>query len=363
MNDNISERIARMSPERRKVLEKLLRKEGTDLPGPGSDALQTQASASFKESSSYENEKAGQLFESLIREESETLLVRIQPHGDKEPLFFIHPVGGSVFCYTELARQMGKERPVYGIKAPGLAPGTDPLTNISDMAGQYIRIIRDVCPSGPYLLGGVSAGGNTAYEIARDLRGQGEEIRLLTLIDTFSFYDYIVEDDVGYFLAFSLSFGLFFNTDPVSSYYEALNISPDEGIDAIYRNIQPLSHAERLDILRKCMSEAGITGADISPDYLDRYFRVYVANCRVLTDYTPLPYPGRIILFRATTDDPLALKLGDPDHRLTDSTLGWNRYASDIEVYDIPGSNHYTILTPPYVSMVAEKLKQILEQC
>ncbi|MCP4110805.1 MAG: hypothetical protein GY749_35635 [Desulfobacteraceae bacterium] len=358
MND-IFERIARMSPERRKVLEKLLRKEGINLPDSPLHDSKAQPPA---ESSSYEKDNR-QLYDSLIKEQSESLLVRIQPCGDRLPFFFIHPVGGSVFCYTELARQMGKERPVYGIKASGLAPGTEPLTHLRNMTEQYTRIIRDICPSGPYLLGGVSAGGNIAYEIARDIRGQGEDVRLLTLIDTFSFYDYLVDDDVDYFLAFSLSFGLFFNTDPLTSYYDVLNISPDEGIDAIYRNIRTLSHAERLDILRMCMSEAGITGADISADYLDRYFRVYVANCRALIDYTPDAYSGKVILFRATTDDPLALKLGDPDHRLTDSTLGWNSYASDIEVYDIPGSNHYNILTLPYVSMVAKKLKQILGKC
>ncbi len=360
MND-ISERIARMSPERRKVLEKLLQKEGTELPASRTGDSPGTGSASFKEPSSDEKEKAGQLYDSLVREQSETLLVRIQPHGEKVPLFLIHPIGGSVFCYTELAR-LRTERPIYGIKASGLAPGTSPLTHIEDMVGQYIRRMRDVHPGGPYLLGGVSAGGNIAYEMARQLRQKGEDVHLLILIDTFSFYDYIVEDDVGYFLAFSLSFGLFFHADPVGAYYETLKISPDEGIDAIRREVQRLSSRERLELLKKCMSKAGVVGSDISVEHLNRYFSVYVANCRALLNYAPRPYPGKIVLFRATTDDPLALKLGDPDRRQTDKTLGWNRYASDIEVHDIPGSNHYTILTPPHVSMVAEKLRDELKR-
>ena len=32
-------------------------------------------------------------------------LVPIQPHGSKPPLFLIHPAGGTVFCYLDIARR------------------------------------------------------------------------------------------------------------------------------------------------------------------------------------------------------------------------------------------------------------------
>src|SRR5579885_3204374 len=50
---------------------------------------------------------------------NESALVEIQPIGTKRPLFCIHPIGGEVFCYADLARQLGPEQPVYGLQVPG----------------------------------------------------------------------------------------------------------------------------------------------------------------------------------------------------------------------------------------------------
>src|SRR5690606_33507910 len=39
-------------------------------------------------------------------------------------------------------------------------------------------------PAGPYLIGGFSGGGLTAYEMARQLRAAGEEVAMLVMLDT-----------------------------------------------------------------------------------------------------------------------------------------------------------------------------------
>ena len=44
-------------------------------------------------------------------------LVNLQPRGSKPPLFCVHPVGGQVFCYADLARHLGQDRPFYGFQA------------------------------------------------------------------------------------------------------------------------------------------------------------------------------------------------------------------------------------------------------
>src|SRR5262249_52484956 len=52
------------------------------------------------------------------------------------------------------------------------------------MARDYIAELRTVQATGPYLLGGFSGGGITAYEMARQLMAAGETIALLVLLDT-----------------------------------------------------------------------------------------------------------------------------------------------------------------------------------
>ena len=52
------------------------------------------------------------------------------------------------------------------------------------MASDYLAEVRRVQPEGPYLLGGFSGGGLTAYEMARQLLAAGEEVALLALLAT-----------------------------------------------------------------------------------------------------------------------------------------------------------------------------------
>src|SRR6202035_2313897 len=47
----------------------------------------------------------------------------------------------------------------------------------------YIQAIQTVQPTGPYLLGGWSMGGVVAYEMAQQLRAQGQGVALLALLD------------------------------------------------------------------------------------------------------------------------------------------------------------------------------------
>jgi pimeloyl-ACP methyl ester carboxylesterase len=52
------------------------------------------------------------------------------------------------------------------------------------MAQDYLRELRDVQPEGPYLIGGFSGGGVTAFEMAHQLVAQGEEVAGLILLDS-----------------------------------------------------------------------------------------------------------------------------------------------------------------------------------
>src|SRR3546814_2549825 len=38
----------------------------------------------------------------------------------EQPVFLVHPTGGSVLCYRDLARRLGSARPIYALQDPGL---------------------------------------------------------------------------------------------------------------------------------------------------------------------------------------------------------------------------------------------------
>ena len=49
------------------------------------------------------------------------------------------------------------------------------------MARFYLEEVRALQPHGPYYLGGYCFGGNVAYEMARQLRAQGERVAQILL--------------------------------------------------------------------------------------------------------------------------------------------------------------------------------------
>ena len=56
-------------------------------------------------------------------------------------------------------------------------------TRIAEMATHHIDRIRSVQPHGPYMVGGMCAGGVIAFEIARQLQNQQEKVAMVALLD------------------------------------------------------------------------------------------------------------------------------------------------------------------------------------
>jgi acyl transferase domain-containing protein/thioesterase domain-containing protein/acyl carrier protein len=106
------------------------------------------------------------------------------PVPGRTPFFLVAGMFGNVLNLSHIAHLLGEERPFYALQARGLYGDMEPHETFEDMAADYIEEIRRVQPHGPYLLGGFSGGGITAYEIARQLLAQGERVLTVVLLDT-----------------------------------------------------------------------------------------------------------------------------------------------------------------------------------
>ncbi|WP_417817491.1 type I polyketide synthase [Tritonibacter scottomollicae] len=118
--------------------------------------------------------------------QSFTHLVRLAPGKDPQaaPMFIVAGMFGNVLNLRHLAQILGEDRPVYGLQARGLIGSDEPHERIEDAARAYIAEMRQVQSEGPYLVGGFSGGGITAYEIAQQLKAAGEAVDALVLLDT-----------------------------------------------------------------------------------------------------------------------------------------------------------------------------------
>ncbi len=109
-------------------------------------------------------------------------LVLMRPGNDGPPLFLVHSIWGDVLGMRQIAVAMSGDVPVYGLRARGLQ-GEEPQGSVEEMAATYVEVIRRQQARGPYRIAGHSFGGLLAFEIARLLAEQGEEIAWLGLID------------------------------------------------------------------------------------------------------------------------------------------------------------------------------------
>ncbi|HEU5229812.1 MAG TPA: amino acid adenylation domain-containing protein, partial [Ktedonobacteraceae bacterium] len=103
-------------------------------------------------------------------------LIRMQSRGSRRPFFFLHGIwtGGAFYCFP-LARVLGADQPFYVLEPYKFEALQVPPT-LEEMAAAHIKVLRNVQPEGPYLLGGFCNGGLIAFEMARQLQTAGQQL-------------------------------------------------------------------------------------------------------------------------------------------------------------------------------------------
>jgi non-ribosomal peptide synthase protein (TIGR01720 family) len=106
--------------------------------------------------------------------------------GSLNPFFCIHPIDGDIHWLHEFATKLDSNRPFIAIENISLSYDLfDSIKKIETLAKFYIAEIKRVQPKGPYYIGGWSFGAVVAFEIAKLLESEGEEIENLILLDQY----------------------------------------------------------------------------------------------------------------------------------------------------------------------------------
>lgn len=98
-------------------------------------------------------------------------------------LWFVHDLQGSAYRVRHVAEHLGDDQPVWSFESPLLRGEPNPFRSLETFAARYITDLRAAQPEGPYWLAGYSFGGICAYEMARQLRADGEEVAFLGVVD------------------------------------------------------------------------------------------------------------------------------------------------------------------------------------
>jgi amino acid adenylation domain-containing protein len=263
-------------------------------------------------------------------------LVPISPQGGGQPLFFIHPAGGNVFCYRALACALKDDRPVYGVACHSVETNGMRLPAIEEIALRYLRDIRRLQESGPYYLAGWSLGGLIAYQIARALREEGVAVGLLALLDT-SFPAGREEPGTEPQNVLMLRFAEHLCRSA------SLTAPPARFADLGATLGTAAGQQGRLDALLKCLSP-GILPADMGLDDLNDHLQVFTRDLVAAARYRPQELDLPMTFFESTDS---------PGH----GQLWRSSVAGKLAIHRVP-ADHYAMMRDPAVLALAKVLDE-----
>jgi len=251
---------------------------------------------------------------------SRSTVVPLCIHEGAHRFFCIPPAGASVYHFSEWIGHMGDNVSFYGIQPLGLEPDEIPHTSVEEMAARYVADMRTVQGSGPYYIGGRCFGAFVAFEIARQLVSQGEEVGLLALIDPTSPPG--VPRRARYYMG-------------RIAYFKRRG----KLMFAVIRHLRARMNRVRLLWIRGLLGNAPTR----------RLARVLRVHCRAQEAYRPEPYAGDLVFLGAKQD-----------YHPEDSRALWKQLTTErFDVRLVPG-NHRTMTTEPNLPVFIRTLERLI---
>ncbi|MCU7495890.1 MAG: amino acid adenylation domain-containing protein [Ignavibacteria bacterium] len=258
-----------------------------------------------------------------------SLLMELKKSGDSEPLFFMHPSGGSVHWYSELAKLVDPGTPFFAMQALGI-DGKEKLDDSIDvMASRYVGGILQKQPRGPYYIGGWSFGVIPAFEVARQLMALGAEVNMLALLDCGPFVPFEEPKDSAELLS-----DMFKKNFPIDAEF-----------------LRQMGEQERFTYAFKMAKKNGMIPFYVRLSEFSFYIHILKTMQQAWRKYKIKTYPGQITLFRSEESK------ADP---ALAADMCWGQFTSKpVNVIDVPG-NHISMMQPPDVKVLAGKLNSLI---
>ncbi|MFK7939703.1 MAG: beta-ketoacyl synthase N-terminal-like domain-containing protein [Roseovarius sp.] len=272
--------------------------------------------------------------EEVPRAQGFTHLVALN-RGDtsRAPLFIVAGMFGNVLNLRHLAQQLGPDQPVYGLQARGLMGEDEPHTTIEAAATDYLSEIRQIQPNGPYLLGGFSGGGITAFEMAHQIKAAGDHVGLLALLDT----PLPVRPSLTRWDKALIKLAELKRKGPGYLKEWALN---------------------RLEWELRKRQTQGDTGQGFNNHKIEQAFR------RAVGVYQLRAWDGRMMLFRPPLDQNWAVSGGNwvsSEREYVFHDNQWTTWVPDTQVIEVPG-DHDSMVLDPNVAVLARHLSDEIAQ-
>jgi thioesterase domain-containing protein/acyl carrier protein len=265
----------------------------------------------------------------------------VEPHMVRQiPFFFL---GGDP-TFRPLSQRLGELRELHnlGLQSSLLAKLKDPYS-MECIAADFVAAIREQAPRGPYMLGGWCAHGLLAYETARQLQEQGEEVAQVVMLESVHPVKRSAYSGWKRMIARAqLKFHL------IKFEYAYMRQLPSaQARNYVAGRVRKKLQRVR-ESIRRTLKIADLQGNEElgKRNPLDI---LYIAAAR----YSPKPYHGSVALMRSQ-------KRTYGFGGVLD--LGWGELlGKNLEICETPG-NHYTIYMHPNVDALAHRINVSLRK-
>jgi amino acid adenylation domain-containing protein len=277
-----------------------------------------------------------------LRQHDFRQVVRLQTTGSKSPIIGINNTG----LYFTLSKRLGNDRPFTALQLfdPSFSRDRMPAS-FEAIARQYVELIKEVQPAGPYALLGWCVGGALAFEVARQMVAGGDQITLLAMIDTWA-PNYI--DDLGPVRGRLANYA--YRWQLILQDWARARTEPG-GIGRFIGNRLLVQKIARLFGKGAPVTDMtlGAQGRYVTADGYDQWLLRYLQQ--TIRRYRPGSYPGRITILRSAQE---------PQGPFLDQKFGWQDHSEQaVDVVTIPG-DHFSIFTEPGVDHMAKEISHRL---
>ncbi len=271
---------------------------------------------------------------------STSLVVPMQTKGTDPPFFCVHGHKGNVIGFRELALSLGETSPFYGLQSMSLLPDYPPSIHVEEMAQMFIKEVKQIQPSGPYFLGGFCFGGIVAFEMAHQFIGQGDDVRLVALLDSLpTDFEPLSNEAACKRIRDLMSKGRF------EHHVRAMKgIGLSKKVSYVWERIKRKLGNQVWSLIAR--------GFNFFRMPLPPWMRnVDLANKIASSLYRPKTYPGRVAII---------LPLEDRAFYSLHSESDWGSLSSaGVEVYFVPGRGG-AMFDPPNVTMLASTIQRLI---
>ncbi|MFE9633671.1 amino acid adenylation domain-containing protein, partial [Streptomyces sp. NPDC006463] len=240
-------------------------------------------------------------------------------------LFCLHEIGGNVTGYLALAESLAPWVRAVGIEAGAVGFGTEPDEDLAAMAEKYWHAIREVQPTGPYLLAGWSFGGVLSIEIARLIEDSGERVGFQVAFDSCL----PTEDTLEMFER---------DRDALQELHARVSAAPAAEIESTPPWFVGMVHQLNLPEALLSMEKSELVNC----------LRTMLAHSRALAGYRPRPVASNVLLYQAESSGDVPL------------VESWVPFSGRVDARTCAGS-HHTLLRPPHVKALADALAEELQ--